>query len=108
MEVKSIRYEDMRSILLNDYERKGIAMEKLILVDDKPTGLRGTGIKFLDVSFSGHKTRSGIRPLQHHRHQRREGSDASGCAVQYKFDASCRCVKVVELEIVKQSNTKPR
>jgi len=53
MRVKSIRYEDMRSILLNDYKRKGIATEKLILVDDKPTGLRGTGIKFLDAFFKG-------------------------------------------------------
>jgi hypothetical protein len=53
MEVKSIRHEDMRSILLNDYKRKGIATEKLILVDDKPTGLRGTGIKFLDDFFKG-------------------------------------------------------
>ncbi len=53
-EVKSIRYEDIRFILLNEYKIQQIASDKLE-TDDKgnPTGLNRTGLKFLDDFFKG-------------------------------------------------------
>jgi integrase len=51
-EVKNIRYEDMRSILLEEYKRQRISIDKLELDSGgKPTGLRRTGLKFLDDFF---------------------------------------------------------
>jgi integrase len=55
-EIKSIRYEDMRSILLNEYKRHQIASDKLE-TDDKgnPIGLKRTGLKLLDDFFQGRR-----------------------------------------------------
>jgi hypothetical protein len=51
-EVRNIRYEDMRSVLLEEYKRQRISIDKLELDSDgKPTGLRRTGLKFLDDFF---------------------------------------------------------
>jgi integrase len=52
-ELKAIRYEDMRQILLNEYLAKGIAADKLIVENGKPTGLKHTGLVFLDEYFKG-------------------------------------------------------
>jgi integrase len=52
MEVKSVRYEDMREILLHHYMENKISVDKLEL-DDKgnPTGLNRTGLHLLDEFF---------------------------------------------------------
>jgi integrase len=52
-ELNRIRYEDMRQILLNDYLAKGIAGDKLVVESGKPTGLKRTGLVFLDEYFKG-------------------------------------------------------
>jgi integrase len=51
-EVKSIRYEDMRSILLHHYKEQQISLDKLELdKDGNPTGLNRTGLHLLDKFF---------------------------------------------------------
>jgi integrase len=53
-EVKSIRYEDMREILLNNYKENKISLDKLEMdAQGKPTGLNHTGLKFLEDHFKG-------------------------------------------------------
>jgi integrase len=53
-EIRSIRYEDMRAILLHKYKEQKVSLDKLEL-DEKgnPTGLNRTGLKFLDDFFKG-------------------------------------------------------
>ena len=53
-EIRSIRYEDMRAILLHKYKEQKVSLHKLEL-DEKgnPTGLNRTGLKFLDDFFKG-------------------------------------------------------
>src|SRR5271155_4855003 len=52
-ETKSIRYEDMRQILLENYRENGIALDKIEELPDKSLTLKHTGLKFLDDFFKG-------------------------------------------------------
>jgi hypothetical protein len=53
MEVKSIRYEDMREILINNYLENKIAVDKIEKLADGTHNLKQTSIQLLDNFFKG-------------------------------------------------------